>query len=123
MAGLQSMLRATLPRRGNLYSFPFHQLSGDSLRATGLSDIQCSKPREYIFGAGIFSQYYSKKSMYILIIPDNKPSHLENKAVDPQEGTFLPSLPLTAVLKRPFLFDVTDFQFRHIDDVTHRYVN
>ena len=61
--------------------------------------------------------------MYIFIIPDNKPSHLENKAVDPQEGTFLPSLPLTAVLKRPFLFDVTDFQFRHIDDVTHRYFN
>ena len=51
----------------------------------------------------------SKKSTYILIIPD-KPSHLENKAVDPQEGTFL-------------LFDVTDFQFRHIDDVTRRYFN
>ena len=39
VAGLQSMLRATVASRGNLHSFPFHQFSGDSLRATGLSDI------------------------------------------------------------------------------------
>ena len=58
------------------------------------------------------------RNMYILIIPYNKPSHLENKAVDPQEGAFLPSLTLTAVLKWPFLFDVTDLQVCHSDDVT-----
>ena len=32
----------------------------------------CSKSRELIFAAGIFCQFYSKKLMYILIIPVNK---------------------------------------------------
>ena len=42
VAGLRRMPRAILARLGNLRSFSFHRLSGDSFRATGLSDIYTS---------------------------------------------------------------------------------